>query len=32
MTLTIRGDTPETIRAVYVKPRIDYWGLWLTVR
>jgi subtilisin family serine protease len=30
VTLTIRGDTPETIRAVYVKPRIDYWGLWLT--
>ena len=28
--LTIRGDTPDTIRAVYVKPRIDYWGLWLT--
>jgi Subtilase family len=30
VTLTIRGDTPETVRAVYVKPRIDYWGLWLT--
>ena len=28
-TLTIRGDTPDTIRALYVKPRVDYWGLWL---
>jgi hypothetical protein len=29
VTLTIRGDTPDTIRAVYIKPRIDHWGLWL---
>ena len=29
VTLTIRGDTPDTIRAIYVKPQVDYWGLWL---
>lgn len=29
VTLTIRGDLPDTIRAIYVKPQADYWGLWL---
>jgi subtilisin family serine protease len=28
-TLKFLGDTPDTIRALYVKPRVDYWGLWL---
>jgi subtilisin family serine protease len=29
-TLLIRGDTPETIRGVYVKPKLDHWGMWVT--
>ena len=28
-TLTILGESPDTIRAIYVKPRIDYWSYWL---
>lgn len=27
--VTILGENPETIRAVYVKPKIDYWSFWL---
>jgi subtilisin family serine protease len=28
-TLSILGENPDTIRAVYVKPKIDYWSFWL---
>ncbi|HTR14484.1 MAG TPA: S8 family serine peptidase [Roseiarcus sp.] len=27
--LRILGETPDTIRALYIKPKVDYWGLWL---
>jgi subtilisin family serine protease len=29
VTLSIQGETPDTIRAILVKPRIDYWTFWL---
>jgi subtilisin family serine protease len=29
-TLSIKGETPDTIRALYVKPKSDHWGVWLT--
>jgi subtilisin len=28
-TLRIPGEGPETMRALYVKPKVDYWDLWL---
>jgi subtilisin family serine protease len=28
-TLRIAGEGPETMRALYVKPKADYWDLWL---
>jgi hypothetical protein len=28
--LEIVGESPDTIRALYVKPRVDYWDLWMT--
>ncbi|MEH3148552.1 MAG: S8 family serine peptidase [Methylobacterium frigidaeris] len=28
-TLGIAGEGPETIRALYVKPKLDHWSLWL---
>lgn len=28
-TLRIAGEGPETMRALYVKPKVDYWDLWL---
>jgi subtilisin family serine protease len=29
VTLSIQGETPDTIRALFVKPRVDYWTFWL---
>ena len=29
VTLTVTGETPDTIRALYVKPKLDHWSLWL---
>lgn len=28
-TVRITGEGPETMRALYVKPKADYWDLWL---
>jgi subtilisin family serine protease len=28
VTLTIQGETPDTIRSILVKPRVDYWTFW----
>lgn len=28
--LTLFGDSPATLRALYVKPNADYWSFWLT--
>jgi hypothetical protein len=28
-TISVKGESPETIRALYVKPKADYWDLWL---
>lgn len=28
-TLSILGESPDTIRAVYVKPKLDYWSFWM---
>jgi hypothetical protein len=28
--LTLSGESPGAIRALYVKPRADYWSLWIT--
>lgn len=28
-TIGIVGESPETIRALYVKPKADFWDLWL---
>ena len=28
-TVTLQGETPETIRSILVKPKIDYWTFWL---
>src|SRR5260370_6614167 len=27
--ISISGESPETIRAIYVKPKADYWDLWI---
>jgi subtilisin family serine protease len=27
--LNIVGESPDTIRALYIKPRLDYWSVWL---
>ncbi len=27
--LSIVGESPDTIRALYVKPRVDFWDLWI---
>ncbi|MDR2015452.1 MAG: S8 family serine peptidase [Azoarcus sp.] len=29
-TLRVAGEGPETMRALYVKPKADYWDLWMT--
>ncbi|MGJ4932157.1 S8 family serine peptidase [Bradyrhizobium sp. HKCCYLS2038] len=29
VTLRIQGETPDTIRAILIKPRVDYWTFWL---
>jgi subtilisin family serine protease len=29
VTLSIQGETPDTIRSILVKPRVDYWTFWL---
>ncbi len=29
-TISITGENPDTIRAIYVKPKVDYWDLWVT--
>lgn len=29
VTVNIVGDGPDTIRALYVKPKADYWDFWL---
>jgi hypothetical protein len=29
-TLNVVGEGPETMRALYVKPKADYWDLWMT--
>jgi subtilisin family serine protease len=28
-TLSIAGEGPDTMRALYVKPKVDYWDLWI---
>jgi subtilisin family serine protease len=28
--LTLFGESPNTMRALYVKPKADYWSLWIT--
>lgn len=28
-TVTLQGETPDTIRSILVKPKIDYWTFWL---
>jgi subtilisin family serine protease len=28
-TISVLGESPDTIRAVYVKPKVDYWSYWL---
>src|SRR6266567_3750603 len=28
--LTLFGESPDTMRALYVKPKADYWSLWIT--
>jgi subtilisin family serine protease len=28
VTVSIQGETPDTIRAILVKPRVDYWTFW----
>lgn len=28
-SISILGESPDTIRAVYVKPKLDYWSLWM---
>jgi hypothetical protein len=28
--LTLFGESPSAMRALYVKPRADYWSLWIT--
>lgn len=28
-TVTLQGESPETIRSILVKPKIDYWTFWL---
>jgi subtilisin family serine protease len=29
VTLKVLGESPDTIRALYVKPKLDHWSLWL---
>ncbi|UFZ03267.1 S8 family serine peptidase [Bradyrhizobium ontarionense] len=29
VTLRMQGETPDTIRSILVKPRVDYWTFWL---
>ncbi|MGJ5155498.1 MULTISPECIES: S8 family serine peptidase [unclassified Bradyrhizobium] len=29
VTLKIQGETPDTIRSILIKPRVDYWTFWL---
>ncbi|MGJ4892857.1 S8 family peptidase [Bradyrhizobium sp. HKCCYLRH3099] len=29
VTLRIQGETPDTIRSILIKPRVDYWTFWL---
>jgi len=29
VTLKLQGETPDTIRSILVKPRVDYWTFWL---
>ncbi len=26
--MNIVGESPDTIRAIYVKPKVDYWSFW----
>ena len=28
VTMNIVGESPDTIRAIYVKPKVDYWSFW----
>lgn len=28
-SITISGENPDTIRAVYVKPKADFWDMWI---
>jgi subtilisin family serine protease len=28
VTLNVMGESPDTIRAIYVKPKFDYWSFW----
>jgi Subtilase family len=28
-TISIAGESPDTIRALYVKPKVDFWDLWI---
>lgn len=28
--LTLFGESPSAMRALYVKPKVDYWSLWIT--
>jgi hypothetical protein len=28
-TISIAGESPDTIASLYIKPKVDYWSLWL---
>lgn len=28
-TISVLGESPDTINAIYVKPKLDYWSFWL---
>ncbi|MES2522094.1 MAG: S8 family serine peptidase [Gemmatimonadota bacterium] len=28
-TMTVAGESPDTIASLYVKPKVDYWSYWL---
>ena len=27
-TITVTGESPDTINSLYIKPKLDHWGLW----
>jgi subtilisin len=28
-TITVVGESPDTIASIYIKPRVDYWAYWM---